>query len=136
MEFNSVLPGVEITSCASVCRINDPFHRGASWQVNQMEFALQVPGVGSFYARNGKMVAYCAEPDADPDWVKLHLNGQMLVALLHQRKIINFHASSFIHDRKGIMVLGEYRSRKVITYGFICFKGAGFPYRRSDPRDL
>lgn len=99
--------------------LTHPLHKAESWQVNQEEFALQVEGVGSFYASGGDRVEYSAEEHADPAWVKLYLNGQVLVALLHQRKIINFHASSFVHDGRGMMMLGETGAGKTsITMSF------------------
>ena len=66
------------------------------------------------------------EPGADPDWVQLYLNGQVLVALLHQRKIISFHASSFIHDGRGVMILGETGAGKSSLTVSFALAGAGF----------
>jgi hypothetical protein len=63
---------------------------------------------------------------ADPEWVQLYLNNQVLVALLHQRKVINFHASSFIHKGKGIMILGETGAGKSSLTVAFAMKGAGF----------
>ncbi len=126
MEIRSVLPGVNIHPVRSVSRVNDIIYSDENHQVNQHEFALQVAGVGSFYARDGKEVEYFTEPDADPDWVKLYLNGQVLVALLHQRKTLNFHASSFVFKRRGIMLLGETGAGKSsVTTSFV-LEGAGF----------
>jgi len=96
LQHEIVLPGVvtEYTDQVPV-----PTHPGlvsAGWQANQNEYALNVEGLGSFYVSGGNKVEYSAEADAEPDWVNLYLQGQVLVALLHQRKIISFHASSFI----------------------------------------
>lgn len=107
MEIKSPLPDVKIIKVASAGKVEHPVYSGEFWQSNQTEFSLQVKGVGSFYACNGNRVEYSVEPGAEPDWVKLYLNGLVLVALLHQRKIINFHASSFVHNDDGIMILGE-----------------------------
>ena len=120
------LNDVIIERVAFKMEVADPKYIGENCQVNQKEFAIQFPGVGSFYARDGREVVYCTEPDADHDWVKLYLNGQVLVALLHQRKIINFHASSFIHHSRGVMVLGDTGAGKSsLTISFV-LAGAGF----------
>jgi len=115
VERSLVKKGVSVSLC-----------RGETWQVNGNEFAMQVPGVGCFYARDGREVVYCIEPDADHDWVQLYLNGQVLVALLHQRKIINFHASSFIYAGRGVMVLGETGAGKSSLAVAFALAGAGF----------
>ena len=120
------LSDVALSKVDKIAVLKDLSYSVGNWQVNQHEFALQVPGVGSFYARDGKEVEYSVEPGADPDWVQLYLNGQVLVALLHQRKIINFHASSFIHDDRGVMILGETGAGKSSLTVSFALAGAGF----------
>jgi hypothetical protein len=106
--------------------VEKPFYTGDNWEVNSSEFSMLVPGVGRFYARDGKAVEYSVEAGADPDWVKLYLRGQVLVALLHQRSILSFHASSFILNARGIMVLGETGAGKSSLTASFALKGAGF----------
>jgi len=94
--------------------------------VSQNEFLLKAEGTGQFYACDGREVDYSVMPDADDGCVQLYLNGQVLVALLHQRKIISFHASSFVHEGKGVMVLGGTGAGKSsLTVSFV-LNGAGF----------
>ena len=71
-------------------------------------------------------IIYSIEARADPDWVNLYLNNQVLVALLHQRKIISFHASSFILDGRGVMILGETGAGKTSLTVAFAINGAGF----------
>lgn len=87
--------------------IGSPLYKGENCQVLGNEYSVQATGIGSFYACNGSDIEYSPAPGADPAWVRLYLNGQVLVALLHQRKIINFHASSFLYNDQGVMILGE-----------------------------
>ena len=111
---------------AQTSSVKEPLHIADTWQVSQNEFALQMKGIGDFYARSGNYVEFSPSEGADPEWVKLYLNGRVLVALLHQRKIMNFHASSFIHNDRGIMVVGETGAGKSsITASFV-LNGAGF----------
>ena len=120
------LSDVTISETLTASMVKVPSYSADSWQVNQEEFALQVPGVGSFYARDGRVVEYSVVPGADREWVKLHLNGQVVVALLHQRKIINFHASSFIYNGLGVMVLGETGAGKSSLTLAFALNGGGF----------
>jgi hypothetical protein len=126
MEYKSILPDVETRVCASVCMKKDAVYSEGSWKASLHEFFLQVPGVGSFYAHDGKTVEFSVEPGASPAWVNLYLNRQVLVALLHQRKIISFHASSFIHKGCGIMILGETGAGKSSLTVSFALAGAGF----------
>jgi len=120
------LDNVTLYRVATVRPIVKPLCCLSDRQMNEREFALQAEGVGSFYACDGKRVEYSVADGADPDWVRLYLNGQVLVALLHQRKIINFHASSFIHNGKGIMILGETGAGKSSLTASFTLNGAGF----------
>ena len=123
--LNKVLKGVRVKRCLAVPEVALPLYCRQDCQVNQNEFALQVDGVGSFFVRGGMEVQYSPDPDADKGWVRLYLNGQVLVALLHQQKIISFHASSFIYDRRGIMILGESGAGKSSLTAAFALKGAG-----------
>lgn len=126
MGLYSILPGVSVRQCLSAPIVDNPAYTGENIQVSQKEFATQVEGVGSFYAREGSEVIFSTLPGADPEWVKLYLNGQVLVALLHQRGIINFHASSFIHSDRGIMILGETGAGKSSITASFALNGGGF----------
>ncbi len=117
------LEGVQ-TECKAaatdVRAVEEALYADESIFVNEKEYYLKVAGVGCFYACDGDSVEYSAEPGADPEWVQLYLNGQVVVALLHQRSIINFHASSFIHDGRGIIILGETGAGKSsLTLSFV-----------------
>lgn len=101
------LEGVEVRSVTAGREVAGIGLSDESIFVNESEYLQKVPGVGRFYASDGRYVEYFSEEGADPEWVRLYLNGQVLVALLHQRKIISFHASSFVHDGQGVMILGE-----------------------------
>jgi hypothetical protein len=107
MRYVSPLDGVFVKESDSVPAVDSPVRTGNGWQANNSECAFQAEGVGEFHVYNGDKITYAPVPGADREWVMLWLNSQVLVALLHQRKIINFHASSFIYQGLGVMVLGE-----------------------------
>ena len=128
INLSELLHGIEITATDldGLPELEAPLWVGAGCQVSPEEYALQVPGVGSYYAADGKRVLLHAEPGADPKWVRLYLYGQVLVALLHQRKIINFHASGFVYDGRGVMIPGETGAGKSsVTLSFV-LHGGGF----------
>jgi hypothetical protein len=126
MKFTSSLPGVTVTRASSAGRVTDPGWSAEDTEASQSQFFLKVNRVGEFFAGEGKNVRYSPAPGADPAWVRLYLEGQVLVALLHQRKIINFHASSFIYDNKGVMILGATGSGKTSLTVAFALKGSAF----------
>lgn len=120
------LKGVKVTQVNSPPAVAKPVFTDDLRRVNQDEFFLKAPGVGCFYARSGNSVEYYAEQGADTEWVRLNLTSQVLVALLHQRKIINFHASSYIYNGMGVLLLGETGAGKSSLTTAFSMNGAGF----------
>ena len=117
---------VTFTHVSSIPVVSDPLYSGENMTVSATEFAMKVPGTGSFYTREGKIVEYETEPGADPEWIRLYLKTQALVALLHQRGVISFHASCFINDRRAVMILGESGAGKSSLTASFVLDGAGF----------
>jgi len=126
MDLRISLTDASIKNVKTVKDCLAPLYSDKLLRINQMCFNLQVQGVGSFYACDGKIVEYSAEEGADAQWVQLYLNNQVLVALLHQRKIISFHASSFVYDGRGVMILGETGAGKTSLTVAFTISGAGF----------
>lgn len=120
------LDGVVIRQVKEVPAIERPLYTGETAIVSQNELLATVAGTGVFYVRDGSLVEYRADPGADPGWVRLYLHSQVLVALLHQRRVLNFHASGFIHEGLGVMVLGETGAGKSSLTLSFALGGAGF----------
>ena len=125
-DISHLLPDVTITQVRVTRKVRNPLYSTDNLQVSQREYSLLVPILGSFFACGGREVEFSVLPGADEDWVKLYLNGQVLVALLHQRMIINFHASSFIYNGRGVMVLGDTGAGKSSLTVSFSRRGAGF----------
>ncbi|MBW6480992.1 MAG: hypothetical protein K0B37_16295, partial [Bacteroidales bacterium] len=75
-------------------KVSAPAFANHIWQINQYEFAMQVEGVGSFYACNGNEVEYMPAEGAAKESLELYLNGSVYGAILHQRNILPLHGSS------------------------------------------
>jgi hypothetical protein len=101
-------------------------YAGRTWQINQEEFAMQVAGVGSFYACNGSEVDYMPAEGATKESVELYLNGSVYGAILHQRNILPLHGSSFIWNDKGVMICGDSGSGKSAVTVAFCMNGGQF----------
>lgn len=120
------IQGVVVRSAAALPVIENPLYAGEFFSVNQDEYLASAAGQGVYYVRNGNQVEYLAEPGADPAWVRLFLNNQVLVALLHQRKILNLHASGFVDEGTGVLVLGDTGAGKSSLTLSFALGGAGF----------
>lgn len=121
-----ILDDVILTKEEKVIPPEGEIYYGEGWQSGPDSYLLSVPGTGTFLARGGKRLSYTMEPGADPGWVNLYLNSHMMVALLHQRGIINFHASSFIYRERGIMITGATGSGKSSLTASFALGGGGF----------
>lgn len=103
-----------------------PLYADNFWQLNQNEFAMQVEGIGRFYACNGNEVEYSPAEDATLASVELYLNGSVYGAILHQRNILPLHGSSFAWKGRGILLCGESGAGKSSLTAAFCMSGAEF----------
>ena len=107
-------------------KVVDPLYSDNYWQMNQNEFAMQVEGVAEFYARDGSYVEYAPADGAGNNEVELYLNGSVYGAILHQRKILPLHGSSFRYNGQTIMVCGDAGAGKSSLTASFCLNGAEF----------
>ncbi|MCC5907996.1 MAG: hypothetical protein JJU13_17410 [Balneolaceae bacterium] len=87
---------------------------------------MKVKGVGSFYASHGDYVEIAPEKGVTNNSVELYLNGSVYGAILHQRKMLPLHGSSFETVGRGVMLCGESGAGKSSLTTSFCLKGAGF----------
>ena len=106
--------------------VSEPLYDELYWQMNQREFAMQVDGVGSFYACNGTEVEYAPADGAGNNEIELYLNGSVYGAILHQRKILPLHGSSFRHNGITVVVCGDTGAGKSSVTAAFCLDGAEF----------
>lgn len=126
VKVNYSLPDLQIRRVERLPEIIKPAYSGSGMEVAPGEFLLKVPGIADFYVAEGHLVEYMCHSGADREWVRLYLEGVVLVALLHQRDIISFHASSFVTEGKGVMILGETGAGKSSLTLSFAMDGAGF----------
>ncbi|MEA1877571.1 MAG: hypothetical protein U9N86_11970 [Bacteroidota bacterium] len=112
VESDSILPVLE----------NALFQR-SFLRLNEQEFALDVKDVAQYYVRDGKEIHFKVYEQSDKASVDLYLEGSVLGALLHQRGILPFHGSSFLHKGKGIMICGHSGVGKSSLTMSFCQKG-------------
>ena len=85
----------------------DPWYNGEQMQVNPDYCRLEISGVCECLIARGRKIVYAPFPGVDPRIAEAHLWGLPLAALLHQREVLHFHASSFVWEEMGILVFGQ-----------------------------
>ena len=122
-----LLDNVSIDFVGELPAIVDIQYETAFTKINQNQFSLHVPDTGNFYAENGNKVLIEAFEPINQQSIELYLNGSVTGAILHQRKQLPLHASSFEQQNAGIAISGDTGAGKSsITLGYIKQFGASF----------
>lgn len=120
------LDDVDITQVDEISQPESPLYSGEYMSIGASEFSMTVKEVGEFYASEGKRIEYSPHENADNASLELFLNGSVYGAILHQRRILPLHGSSFIFDDKGVMFCGDSGAGKSSLTTSFCLNGAGF----------
>lgn len=98
--------------------------------LNQDEFQFEVDKVGIFQVLEGKKILLHPVADFDQHLARIYLNGSVFAAVLHQRKLLPMHASSFEINGAAVFICGESEAGKsTIAYNF---HKRGFPILSDD----
>lgn len=122
-----LLDNVSIKFVSELPEITDVLYETVFTRLNQHQFYLHIPETGNMYAENGNKVLIEAFEPENRQSIELYLNGSVTGAILHQRKQMPLHASSFQYKGHGIALSGDTGAGKSsITLGFINKYGASF----------
>lgn len=120
------LEDVEIQKVEQVREVKNSVYSNDWMSIGPSEFSMTVKNVGSFYACNGKRIDYKVHEKADDASLELYMNGSVYGAILHQRRILPLHGSSFIFDDSGVMFCGDSGAGKSSLTTSFCLNGAKF----------
>lgn len=126
MIFNFPIDDVKITIAAKKKLVEAPLFEDGFFRVNQYEFSIDVQGVAFYYVTRGKTILITPYAGAEKLKIELFLYKWGLVSILHQRKILNFHASSFSLDGRGVMICGDSGAGKSSITAAFSLGGAKF----------
>jgi len=104
----------------------NPRYLRAHIQINDDDFLLKIKNIASYRVQGGKYIYYHPYVDADEPSVNLFLNGSVFGAVLHQRKLLPFHGSSFLYEGKGVIICGNSGTGKSSAVAAFCQNGAIF----------
>lgn len=101
------LRDVQIKFVKEIPQLPAPVYSGNLMQVSHDHCRIEIPGIGVFLMVGGHELRCTAGPGIDRQLLETYLQGLPVAALLHQRRVLHFHAASFVYQEKGVMVLGQ-----------------------------
>jgi hypothetical protein len=96
------------------------------FKLKEDDFFLDIRDVARYRVCNGQTIWVNPYKEADENSVNLFLEGSVLGAVLHQRGLLPFHASSFKFKDKGIIVCGVSGAGKSSVTAAFCQKEGVF----------
>ena len=97
------LDDVEIVLVDEISQPEEPLYSNDWMSISASEFSMDVENVGRFYVRDGNRIEYAPDEKADSPTLELYMNGSVYGAILHQRRILPLHGSSFTFNDSGVM---------------------------------
>lgn len=126
MNLSFPLNDVQIEISAQQKRVESPIYKNENFEVSQNQFSIDIKGVAWYFVSKGKQIQITPCKDAKKLEIELFLNSWGLVSVLHQRTILNFHASSFQFNKQGIMICGDSGAGKSSLTAAFSFNNACF----------
>lgn len=126
MNFRFPLNDVKIEIATEKKVVENPLFDDGFYRSSQNEFSIELEGVASYHVSNGNQIKIYPLEGATPEMIELFLNNWGVVGILHQRKILNFHSSSFNLNGNGIMVCGDSGAGKSSLTAAASLNGAQF----------
>jgi hypothetical protein len=100
-----------------------PLATEESYEANDTEFLLRLPGVATYYVRDGVEVIVDREVGAPELDVRSYLMGNLFAVLCHQRGLLPLHASAIATPRGAVAFLGTSGAGKSSIAAFLARRG-------------
>jgi hypothetical protein len=96
---------------------------GVLYDCTPSKFLLKIEGVARYLVSDGRTIVIQPERDADFESVSLFLSGSVFGALLHQRRVLTFHASAVVTRSGAVLFAGLSGCGKSTVAGALHQKG-------------
>jgi hypothetical protein len=104
-------------------KLSAPLAVAESYEANDGEFLLRLPGVATYYVRDGVEIVIdrtAGVPELD---VRSYLMGNLFAVLCHQRGLLPLHASAIATSRGAVAFLGTSGAGKSSMVAFLSKRG-------------
>jgi hypothetical protein len=100
-----------------------PLAIAEGYQANDTEFLLRLPGVATYYVRDGAQILVDREAGAMEVDVRSYLMGSLFAVLCHQRGLLPLHASAIATPQGAVAFLGASGAGKSSIAAFLSRRG-------------
>ncbi|HZD77276.1 MAG TPA: hypothetical protein VE218_09740 [Acidobacteriaceae bacterium] len=117
---------VQIRLGATPATLSAPLASDESYEANDTEFLLRLPGVGTYYVHHGKEIIVNRDADAPELDIRSYLLGNLFAVICHQRGLLPLHASAIATPRGAVAFLGASGAGKSSIAAFLARRGHRF----------
>jgi hypothetical protein len=103
--------------------LSAPLVTEESYEANDTEFLLRLPGIATYYVRDGVEVTVDREAGAPELDVRSYLMGNLFAVLCHQRGLLPLHASAIATPGGAVAFLGTSGAGKSSIAAFLARRG-------------
>ena len=114
---------VNIRLGATPAALSAPLATAESYEANDTEFLLRLPGIASYYVRDGVEIVVNKGAGAPELDVRSYLMGNLFAVLCHQRGLLPLHASAIATRRGAVAFLGASGAGKSSIAAFLARRG-------------
>ncbi len=107
MPFRFPIKDVKIEIVSKQKKPKNPLFDDGFFCVNQHECLITIQDIASYFISHGNRIEIALFPGAEKSKIEQLLHSWGTTTILHQQKILNFHASSFELNGSGIMLCGD-----------------------------
>ena len=114
---------VRIRLGATPSPLHAPLASAESYEANDTEFLLRIPGVATYYVHDGVEIIINRDVGAPELDVRAYLMGNLFAVLCHQRGLLPLHASAIATPRGAVAFLGGSGAGKSSIAAFLAQRG-------------
>jgi hypothetical protein len=114
---------VKIRLGATPASLSAPLATAESYEANDTEFLLRLPGIASYYVRDGAEIIVHKDAGAPELDIRSYLMGNLFAVLCHQRGLLPLHASAIATPRGAVAFLGASGAGKSSIAAFLARRG-------------
>jgi hypothetical protein len=123
-ELPQAVPGsgerpVQIRRGQAPAALRAPLAAAQSYEANDTEFLLRLPGVATYYVRDGIEIVVDPKDGAEELDVRSYLMGNLFAVLCHQRGWLPLHASAIATPQGAVAFLGASGAGKSSIAAFL-----------------